>query len=77
MRVKVTDRAIVQATPSCNVVYPPGEHPAPRAHIEQIEKQGKGERLPEKDAGASGRAGPERAENDAATQAPKLGKLDQ
>jgi hypothetical protein len=77
MRVKVTERAIVQATPSCNVVYPPGEHLAPRAHIEQIEKQGKGERLPEKDDAASGRAGPERAENDAPTLAPKLGTLGQ
>lgn len=77
MRVKITERAIVQATPSCNVVYEPGEHLAPRAHIEQIEAQGKGERLPEKDDTASGRAGPERAENDALAQAPKLGKLDQ
>lgn len=77
MRVKVTERVIVQATPSCNVVYPPGEHLAPSAHIEQIEAQGKGQRLPEKDDAASGRAGPERAESDAPAQAPKLGNLGQ
>lgn len=74
MRVKVTERTIVQATPSSNVVYPPGEHLAPRAHIEQIEAQGKGKRLADKDDDASA----QQAENDAPpVQAPKLGKLDQ
>jgi hypothetical protein len=45
MRVEVFEEANVVAKPGCHVVYQPGIHVAPRAHIEQIEAQGKGKRV--------------------------------
>lgn len=49
MRVEVTQEALVFVSAGCHKVYQPGVHVAPRAHIEQIEAQGKGKRI-EKDA---------------------------
>lgn len=46
MRVDVKERTVVVASSVCNLTYEPGVHLAPRAHIEQIEAQGKGQRLP-------------------------------
>lgn len=44
-KVRVDQLAIVVARPSVHVVYQPGERLAPDAHIEEIVRQGKGERL--------------------------------
>jgi hypothetical protein len=47
MKVEVFEPALVVCSSSCNKVYGRGVHLAPRAHIEQIESQGKGRRLRE------------------------------
>ena len=48
-KVKVTERCIVKPNATSNVVYEPSaETLAPDAHIDEIVRQGKGERLTER-----------------------------
>lgn len=44
-KVRVDEMAIVVVRPNVHVVYQAGERLAPDAHIEEIVRQGKGERL--------------------------------
>lgn len=44
-KVRVEKKTIVVARPGLHIVYQPGERLAPDAHIEEIVRQGKGERL--------------------------------
>lgn len=44
-KVKVEREAVVVARPGLHIVYQPGERLAPDAHIVEIIRQGKGERL--------------------------------
>ncbi|WP_424360248.1 hypothetical protein [Methylocystis parvus] len=56
MKVEVTQEALVVCTPAVNKVYQPGIHLAPRAHIEQIEAQGKGKRVEDPEGAAEASA---------------------